>query len=86
MSVKQNPLMDKRSLRSLRKDVFWDPSNDLVSTLRNKDDIEINDLDSEQLWHLIKELDRRFIQLWDKVSFERKEDLVDYSPFTSRPS
>lgn len=72
--------MDKRQLRSLRSDVFWDPSDGLIDLLRQEDGPELQDLDKEQLWHLIKELDRRFIQLWDKVIFERHHGLVDYRP------
>lgn len=35
-------------------------------------------LDRESLINLVRELDRRFIQLWDKVAFERERNLVDY--------
>lgn len=72
--------MDKRQLRSLRSDVFWDPNDGLIDLLRKEDGPELQDLDREQLWHLIKELDRRFVQLWDKVVFERHHSLVDYRP------
>jgi len=39
---------------------------------------DINLLSREEMISLIKELDRRFIQLWDKVIFERDRNLVDY--------
>lgn len=47
---------------------FWDhPSAGDVSKLSNA-----------ELLALVKELDRRFIQLWDKVVFEREHGLVNY--------
>lgn len=82
--AQKRPLMDKRQLRSLRSDVFWDPNDGLINILREKDDVEIADLEPEQLWHLIKELDRRFVQLWDKVKFERDHSLVDYTPLRNK--
>lgn len=39
---------------------------------------DINELSKEQLIDLVKELDRRFIQLWDKVKYEADHNLVDY--------
>lgn len=76
---RQDRLMDKRQLRSLRPDVFWDSNNEVIQKLQSKDGPELADLEQEELWHLIKELDRRFIQLWDKVAFEREHKLTDYS-------
>lgn len=40
---------------------------------------DVNLLSREEMISLIKELDRRFIQLWDKVIFERDRNLVDYN-------
>lgn len=37
-------------------------------------------LTQEELVVLVRELDRRFMQLWHKVAFERDLQLVDYSP------
>lgn len=84
MTDKKRPIMDKRKLRSLRPDVFWDPNDGLINLLREKDNVELGDLEPEQLWHLIRELDRRFMQLWGKVRFERHHGLVDYRPLTNQ--
>lgn len=35
-------------------------------------------LPHDKLVEIVRELDRRFMQLHDKVSFERTHDLVDY--------
>lgn len=43
---------------------------------------DITTLSKEELIVLVKELDRRFSQLWDKVIFERDHDLLDYSKLT----
>lgn len=75
-------IFDKRQLRSLKPSVFWSPDDGLIDLLRQEGGPELHDLEPEQLWHLIKELDRRFVQLWDKVTFERHHGLVDYSPLT----
>jgi hypothetical protein len=32
---------------------------------------------------MIRELDRRLVQLWDKVAFERERGLVDYTKLDS---
>lgn len=72
--------MDKRQLRSMKSGVFWNPDDGLIDLLRQDNGPELQDLEPEQLWHLIKELDRRFVQLWDKVAFERHYGLVNYSP------
>lgn len=79
-SLRVNQVLDKRQLRSLRPDVFWSPEDGLIDLLRQKDGPELADLEPEQLWHLIKERDRRFVQLWDKVAFERYHELTDYTP------
>ena len=39
----------------------------------------LDTLSQDQLIVLVKELDRRFMQLWDKVVFERDHGLVDYT-------
>ena len=38
-----------------------------------------NTLSQDQLIVLVEELDRRFMQLWDKVAFERDNQLIDYT-------
>ena len=37
------------------------------------------ELTQEEALLVMRELDRRFMQLWDKVSFEREHGLIDYS-------
>lgn len=77
---REQKIMDKRQLRSLRPNVFWNPDDGLIDLLRQDEGPELADLEPEQLWYLIKELDRRFVQLWDKVVFERQHGLTDYTP------
>ena len=36
------------------------------------------ELEQDEAVLLIRELDRRFMQLWDKVTFEREHGLIDY--------
>lgn len=60
------------TLRS--KDAFWHDS-DIVELLKK----DLKYLNEEELRTLVSELDRRFMQLWDKVVFEREHELVDYS-------
>lgn len=36
------------------------------------------ELDKDEVMLVLRELDRRFMQLWDKVTFEREHGLVDY--------
>jgi hypothetical protein len=38
------------------------------------------ELTQEEAILVMRELDRRFLQLWDKVTFEREHKLIDYSP------
>lgn len=37
------------------------------------------ELTQDEALLVMRELDRRFMQLWDKVTFEREHSLVDYS-------
>lgn len=43
-------------------DAYWDPGSNIP----------------DEAAELVRELDRRFMQLWDKVTFESKHNLVDY--------
>jgi len=63
-------------IQPLRSTVaYWDPDKpDIVSALSSN----VDSLDKESLISLVRELDRRFIQLWDKVSFEQEHGLLDY--------
>ncbi len=56
-------------------DIYWDDSS--MPSLMNK--FKSDSIDVDELKLLVLELDRRLIQLWDKVTFERKHGLVDYS-------
>ncbi|AME28651.1 hypothetical protein [Burkholderia sp. PAMC 26561] len=63
-----------QTLRSAK--AYWSSDRpDVLSALKVAPEL----LSNADLVHLIRELDRRFIQLWDKVTFERDHDLVDYS-------
>lgn len=57
-------------------EAYWDPAKPEVQEALRKD---IKDLSKDDLVMLVKELDRRFIQLWDKVTYEQKNGFVDYS-------
>lgn len=58
-------------------DIYW--ADDHIKTLMNK--FKADSIDIDELKLLVSELDRRLIQLWDKVTFENKHCLVDYSNF-----
>lgn len=68
------------NLRSLHKSVFWAPEDGLIAKLRDNPETTLAQLSEEEKVHLVKELDRRMAQLWEKVQFERKHELVDYQP------
>jgi hypothetical protein len=51
------------------KDAYWDPANLVIKDLL---DVDSKDMTKEQLVLIVHELDRRFIQLWDKISFEKR--------------
>ena len=56
---------------------YWDAGRpDILSALK----VPPEALSHTDLVQLARELDRRFMQLADKVDFERKHDLVNYSP------
>jgi len=65
------------SFQTLRSaSAYWSSDRpDTIAALKVAPEVLSND----DLVQLIRELDRRFIQLWDKVTFERRHDLVDYS-------
>ena len=46
---------------------YWAPESKVPELLKS----EPKDLSHEQLVLLVNELDRRFMQLWDKVSYEK---------------
>lgn len=63
-----------QTLRSAK--AYWSPDRpDIIAALKVAPEVMCN----ADLVQLIRELDRRLIQLWDKVTFERDHDLVDYS-------
>lgn len=57
-------------LKSLKPDVYWNPDDDTIRRLRNMNHIDIDSLESEDILYLLKELDRRFTQLRDKIAYE----------------
>lgn len=68
-------LASRPLLRS--KDAYWDAARpDITAALKLQPEL----LSHADLVHLVRELDRRFMQLNDKVEFERKHNLVNYKP------
>lgn len=56
---------------------YWDAVRpDIIAALKVAPEV----MSREDLVQVLRELDRRFMQLVDKVDFERRRDLVDYSP------
>ena len=78
-----NSVDELSSLPLLRSQkAYWDAGRpDIIVSLKLPPEL----LNREDLLHLVRELDRRFMQLVDKVNFESKEKLVDYSSL-SKPS
>lgn len=68
-------MKNKTILRS--KDIHWREEDEVIKKIMGNGVLE--EVPSEDLFHLVKELDRRTVQLWDKVSYEREKGLVDYS-------
>lgn len=73
-AAKDKPL----NLKSTSPRVFWDENDGVMNKLRDNPRAALADMADEEIIHLIKELDRRFVQLWDKVAFERVHELTDY--------
>jgi len=58
------------------RQVFWDPNNvEIIAALK----VAPQHLPKQTLVRLVKELDRRLMQMQDKVAFEREHNLVDYT-------
>ena len=43
------------------------------------------ELTQDELLKVVRDLDRRFMQLWDKVTFEGEHKLVDYDKLNKGP-
>lgn len=57
------------------RELFWDPNNvEIVAALK----VAPQHLPKIILERLVKELDRRLMQMHDKVAFEREHGLVNY--------
>jgi hypothetical protein len=55
--------------------LYWDPNNvEIVAALK----VAPQYLPKIILERLVKELDRRLMQMYDKVAFEREHGLVNY--------
>lgn len=65
--------MQEGQLRTLKSNVYWEDNE--VKALSNK---TIDEMSKDELKFILKQLDRRFIQLWDKVIFERINNLTNY--------
>lgn len=63
-------------LKLKSRNIYW-PNDSRVPEIL--DGVGYRDTSVNDLLYLISELDRRLIQLWDKVTFENKHGLVDYS-------
>lgn len=64
--------MSKIRLRS--QNAYWEEHSQVAELLK----LDPRDLSDDQKLLVIVELDRRFMQLWDKVKFERAHNLVNY--------
>jgi hypothetical protein len=71
--------MKEGQLRSLKSNVYW--ADDELKALSNK---TIDEMSNDELKFILKQLDRRFIQLWDKVVFERVNDVTNYEKIKER--
>lgn len=56
------------------RDVYWNNDNPVINKLKSLSEIDLDELDNDEIKTLILELDRRFVQLWDKVVFENKKE------------
>ena len=52
------------------RNIYWDPDNAAVQAALK---LSPDDMSREQLILMVRELDRRTIQLWDKVIFENSQ-------------
>ncbi len=59
--------------------IYWNRADQRIRAIIGDGKVDIKSLTEDDLEYLISELDRRLIQLWDKVCFERTNELVDYS-------
>lgn len=58
------------------RNAYWDPNKPaIIEILQSAPEM----VDRATLVSLVRELDRRFMQLWDKVTFEQLHGLVDYN-------
>ncbi|WNO10607.1 hypothetical protein [Teredinibacter sp. KSP-S5-2] len=64
-------------------EIYWNPDDSKINSILSNGEVEIENMNKEDIEYLVKELDRRLCQLWDKVAFERDNGLVDYSKFNS---
>ena len=51
--------------------IYWNPSDDKMKSIF-EEGVDVDEMETEALEYLISELDRRLIQLWDKVQWERQ--------------
>lgn len=55
---------------------YWDPAKPEIQEALKQDPTKLS---KDDLVMLVKELDRRFMQLWDKVTYERENGFVKYT-------
>jgi len=69
-------MSEKEPLSLNAKNAYWSADKpEVIDAL----EIPPEKMSNEQLLLVVRELDRRFMQLWDKVIFERQHNLVDYA-------
>lgn len=52
------------------KDIHWDERDDRIAAILSED-VDVTTLPQSEIHYLIKELDRRLVQLWDKRMYDR---------------
>ena len=62
-------------MRLRSAEAYWSPDSPVAGIIT----VDPEQLPRASLLLLVRELDRRFMQLWDKVQFERKQNEIQRS-------
>ena len=76
-----NKIHKLQSSNTSWRNMFWDPKDEVMQDAC-KEGINLTGMSKEQI-HIMKELDRRLSQLWDKIQHEKPEVVCD--PFDTLP-
>ena len=57
------------------KEIYWDNDKPLIIDALK---IAPENMNKETLVQVIREMDRRLMQLWDKVSYEKEKGYINY--------